>query len=40
MWGCKIMESFDKEKYTEVINFAQAANGNRSIVDNQPIGNE
>ena len=36
----EIMESFDKEKYTEVINFAQAANGNRSIVDNQPIGNE
>lgn len=27
----EIVESFDKEKYQEVINFARAANGNRSI---------
>lgn len=26
-----IVESFDKEKYQEVISFAEAANGNRSI---------
>lgn len=32
-----ILDTFDKEKYAEVINFARAANGNRDIHTNQPI---
>ena len=30
----QIVESFDKEKYSEVVEFAQAANGGRNIVTN------
>lgn len=30
----EIVDSFDKEKYSEVVEFAQAANGGRNIVTN------
>lgn len=32
----QIVDSFDPEKYAAVINFAQAANGNRDIKTNEP----
>lgn len=33
----EIMDKFDKSKYTEVMNFAAAANGNRNIHNNKPV---
>ena len=32
-----IVNSFDKNKYQQVIDFANAANGNRNIITNEPI---
>lgn len=32
-----IIDTFDKDKYQNVIQFAQAANGNRDIKTNQPV---
>ena len=33
----EIMDSFDKEKYKEVVDFATAANGGRNIITNTPV---
>lgn len=33
----EIMDNFDQEKYQNVIAFAQAANGGRDIMTNQPV---
>lgn len=32
-----IVNSFDKEKYAQVVEFANAANGNRNIKTNEPV---
>ena len=32
----QIVDNFDPEKYAAVLNFAEAANGNRDIVTNEP----
>lgn len=36
----EILDSFDKEKYQNVRDFAIAANGGRNIVTNQPVNNQ
>ena len=36
----EIMDSFDREKYENVRDFAIAANGGRNIITNQPVNNE
>lgn len=33
----EIMDSFDQEKYKNVVDFATAANGGRNIITNQPV---
>ena len=33
----EIVDNFDKSKFQEVVNFANAANGNRDFVTNQPV---
>lgn len=36
----EIIDSFDREKYENVRDFAIAANGGRNIITNQPVSNE